>query len=222
MPIKEFSIVDILTYFIPGAAFLFGLYIGGIFEPLETLFNLNNETLIISLLVISSYIIGHIIHYPAVLFGRIIVKLVGAPQIYLLDVNSNKVLFLKDKLRSDFSREYKIELNKALQSFWHREPADYDCTKVCGYYDRCEVLVEEYHPRAWAIHERFYTSANLTRALIIPVASIAIVIWNDAIILSIFSLIGCLILGYRYYVLTVSAVKQIYNMFFLHYLKNCK
>lgn len=219
MHIKQFGIVDIFTYFVPGVIFLFAIRMSKYFDVLEENFSFENSTIEIFLLVLASYIVGHMLHFPSVLIGRLINKIFGSPTRFLADPNEGHTSSLTKYLRSDFPLDHKQILRDSLDKHWQcREHLGVDVSRT-RHYALCEILVEEYHPNSWMIHERFYSAANMSRAMIIPMCILAVVVWDFSWPLSVALGISCFLSAYRYYTLNVTAIKQIYDTFYLHFLK---
>lgn len=222
VPVREFSIVDVLSYFLPGAVMLFGIYLCKYFKNLYGLIKIENIAIQIFLLIIVSYLIGHVLHFPAVVIGGFINKLIGEPTIYLANPEEKQVVKFKAKLRNDFPIEFKKSLYNALTDFWTISNKNSNNSRIIQYCTLSEVLVEDACPNAWIIHERFYSTSNLLKALIIPTIFLGIVLFKHSIFLAISLFISSLIFGYRYYSLYVTCVKQIYNGFYLFYLTSFK
>lgn len=216
LSVKEFSLLDILTYFIPGAVALFAMYAGGCFTSVLPAVPLN-AVLETGWVILGSYLAGHALHYPAVLVGRCVQNILGSPVKYLLDITPGPDGWRK-KLRKDFSPEYKDALRSALKEYWAVGRPGIDRTLPAGqYYALSEALLEQHYTNAWVIHERFYITANLMRALVVPVASLAVVTLGFSKMLAILLFLCAMVFAYRFHLLNIEATKQIYNGFYLYY-----
>ena len=215
---KYFSVVDALTYIIPGSVLIFAMKICNVLTEIRAAFAFEDSTLLIPTYVIAAYLIGFVMHFPAVLVGRSIVKIFGNPAKYLSQCPpEGNSRFIKN-IRRDYSNDFKNSLHEAMVNYWHSQKTKTSHFGYGQYYELCEALIEDSYKNAWDIHERFYTSANLSRAMIIPIIILGISIWSVSIPYAIILLISSIVFGYRYYTLLIAASKQVLNTFYLHYL----
>jgi len=212
-----FNVVDALTYIIPGGIMLLVFRISAFIPGVGDLLRFEDAPVTLASYVVGSFLIGFVLHYPAVLCGRIIVKGLGAPVSCLLELDRKKCRGLLRRFRSDYGREYKEKLVIALREYWHCEGDSGRGFGASRYYALCEALIEEKCPKAWNIHERFYLSANLARGMIIPSSAVAVSMWPHSRVLAVAISLGTVVFAVRYYQLLISATKQIFDAFYAHH-----
>lgn len=223
IPVREFSIVDVLSYFIPGAVMLFAVHTGQFFrEVYPVVFSIDNVGLRIFLLLVGSYLVGHALHFPAVKLGNVIKRLIGRPVVFLARMEEKRLSWFKRRLRNDFPVPYKKALINALMDYWALDSENCKTVDESNYYALCELLVEHSCPNAWIIHERFYSTGSLLRAMVLPTVLLGIVLLKSSFLVAILLFFSTICFCFRYYSLEVAGTKQIYNGFYLFYLSSKK
>ena len=217
LPLKEFSIVEVLSYFIPGVIVVYTIYIGCYLKHLYPLIVIDNIAVQLFLLAIASYLVGYVLHFPAVLIGRCIKRLVGNPVEYLIDPDDKSTSRFQRKLREDFPIELKKMLRKVILEYWTDSNQMVNISPS-QYYTLCEALVEDACPNAWMIHERFYSNSNLSRAMILPSLFLGSVILRYNIVLGAVLFVSSAVLTFRFITLNISSIKQVYSGFYIFYL----
>lgn len=217
-PVREFSIVEILSYFFPGVTLMYSLYIGGyIARPFQMASLDLTNGLNLFLLTLASYLLGYVLHVPSVMLGRYIKRFVGNPVVYLIDPDSKAVGKFKRNMRGDFPKELKRMLRSVIIDYW-TDKNDRSDVSPSQYYTLCEALVEDACPNAWMIHERFYSNSNLSRAMILPVGFMGFVFLPSHVLVSLALFVSAFIFAYRFISLDTASIKQIYSGFYIFYL----
>ncbi len=212
--------VEFFLYVIPGSVSLFAFKASRFGGELFSLFNATNPALYGFGFIIAAFIVGHLFHYPSVFTGRLLNRVWGDPAKYLLDVSTTSKKPFTVKQMGNYSPEYRRVLLNSLETFWRIGTKDRSAPggSLHEYLSLAEVFVEEVCPNAWQVHERFYLTSNLMRALIIPTVLLSAAFARKNWVVSVSLLIGAFFFAKRYHLLYVQNVKQILNSFYFGFL----
>ena len=218
---KYFSLVDTLTYLIPGGVVLLALRAGGLFDGLGASVFPEETTIRVSACLVAAFLVGFVMHYPATLVGRLVLRILGNPSAYLLATEKSSHCRVVTSIRCDFPEDYRKNLQEALAKHWHRQV---EGTKYSygQYYALCEALMEDSYPNAWSIHERFYTAANLSRAMILPALLLGLMLLKFSLLIAVIVVASSFVFAYRFFTLLLAATKQVLNTFYLHEIAKTK
>lgn len=193
--IGGFNLFHVLTYIIPGlvAVFVINLYT----EVESFLPVIDNDYIRLLMIIILSYIVGHVMHFPSIYAGKIVDRII---RVRLLDE--------KRQSKHGFSDSFKTELLALLKKKWGEIDNH-------SYYHLCEVLVENNCPNVWRVHHRWYSVSNFLRALIIPFLIIGYVVMSYSIPGLIICIFSAIVIAHRYRITKLMSQKQIYLGFYV-------